>query len=74
MLSCGVTIVYSFFFPPAKRKERGDMALEDVVAKYVLKRDLNSDDEYLNFEVCAVDEDDDDVELPYIRYHSRMRQ
>ena len=74
MLSCGVTIVYSFFFPPAKRKERGDMALEDVVAKYVVKRDLNANDEYLNFEVCAVDEDDDDVDLPYIRYHSRMRQ
>ena len=50
------------------------MALEDVVAKYVVKRDLNANDEYLNFEVCAADEDDDDVDLPYIRYHSRMRQ
>ena len=74
MLSCGVTIVYSFFFPPAKRKERGEMALEDVVSKFVLQRDLDHRDEFINFEVCAVDEDDDDVELPYVRYHSRARK
>jgi ubiquitin-activating enzyme E1 len=70
MLSCGVTIVYSFFFPPAKRKERGEMPLEEIVSKFVLKRDLDARDTYINFEVCAVDEDDDDVDLPYVRYHS----
>ena len=70
MLSCGVTIVYSFFFPPAKRKERGEMPLEEIVSRFVLKRDLDARDTYINFEVCAVDEDDDDVDLPYVRYHS----
>ena len=70
MLSCGVTIVYSFFFPPAKRKERGDMALEDIVSKFVLKRDLDARDTYINFEVCAVDDEDEDVDLPYVRYYS----
>ena len=61
-------------FPPAKRKERGEMAVEDVVSKFVLQRDLDHRDEFINFEVCAVDEDDEDVELPYVRYHSRVRK
>ena len=42
------------------------MALEDIVSKFVLKRDLDARDTYINFEVCAVDDEDEDVDLPYM--------
>ena len=53
MISCGVTIMYSFFFPPKKVAERRDMPLEQVAAQFSLKRDLGPNDRYLTFEVCA---------------------
>ena len=64
-----VSQLFIHFFP-AKRKERGGMSLEEIVSKFVLKRDLDARDAYINFEVCAVDEDDDDVDLPYVRYRT----
>ena len=50
--------------PDAKLSPQGKFV------SFVLKRDLDARDTYINFEVCAVDEDDDDVDLPYVRYHS----
>lgn len=47
-----------------------DMSLEDIVSKWALKRPLEEHDKFLTFEVCAVDEDDEDVDLPYVRYRT----
>ncbi len=68
MISHGVTIIHSFFFPPKKTKERMSMSMEKIVEQFALKRPLVSDDKFLTFEVCAVDEEDEDVDLPYVRY------
>ena len=88
MLSQGVTILHSFFFPPSKVNERKAMKLEDVAAQFSLKRPLTPNDKYLVFEVCACkaddypagsgdddeeeDEDDDDLNLPYVRFKTSM--
>ena len=58
MISSGVTILHSFFFPPKKVNERKSMKLQDVAAQFALKRELTSDDKYLVFEVCACKGDD----------------
>ena len=42
--------------------------MEKIVEQFALKRPLVSDDKFLTFEVCAVDEEDEDVDLPYVRY------
>jgi ubiquitin-activating enzyme E1 len=87
MVSSGVTILHSFFFPPSKVNERKAMKLEDVAAQFALKRPLTSEDKYLVFEICACkgddypkddggddddDDDDDDLNLPYVRFKTSM--
>ena len=66
MLSCANAILYSFYLP---KKERMKMGLRDIVEK-VTKKKVEA--KALQFEVCCVDPDDEDVEVeaPSVRYHN----
>eukprot|EP00123_Amoebidium_parasiticum_P014370 comp22465_c0_seq1/m.33829 comp22465_c0_seq1/g.33829 ORF comp22465_c0_seq1/g.33829 comp22465_c0_seq1/m.33829 type:complete len:1012 (-) comp22465_c0_seq1:171-3206(-) len=67
MVSSGVSMIYSFFMPPAKLKDRMDLPLEDAVAQ-VTKAEVPGHQKALVLEICADDPNGEDVEVPYVRY------
>lgn len=67
MLSQGVGMLYSFFQPKAKRDERMSMKMTEIVRK-VTKREIAPYEHALVFEICCNDENDEDTEVPYVRY------
>jgi ubiquitin-activating enzyme E1 len=71
MMSAGSAVVYSFFANKKKLAERMVMPLSDVV-KEVSKADFLPKQKYINFEICANDENGDDAEVPYVRYQFRF--
>ncbi|KAK2511339.1 ubiquitin-like modifier-activating enzyme 1 [Columba livia] len=70
MLSQGVSMLYSFFMPAAKLRERHDQPMTEIVAR-VSKKKLGRHVRALVFELCCNDDTDNDVEVPYVRYTIR---
>ena len=70
MLSHGVSILHSFFAPKAKAAKRMGMTMFDLVEE-VTKKKIDDTTTFLIFEVCCTDADDEDIDLPYIRFRCR---
>ncbi|TDH70555.1 hypothetical protein CCR75_005484 [Bremia lactucae] len=68
MLSYGVTILYAMYSAKSRSKERMAMKISDLV-RTVTKKSIDKNLKYLILEVCAMDSEGEDVELPYVRYH-----
>ncbi|OWZ23711.1 hypothetical protein PHMEG_0001347 [Phytophthora megakarya] len=71
MLSYGVTILYAMYSQKSRSKERMAMKISDLV-RTVTKKPIDPKLKYLILEVCAMDADGEDVELPYLRYHYKQ--
>ncbi|XP_006140627.1 ubiquitin-like modifier-activating enzyme 1 [Tupaia chinensis] len=67
MLSHGVSMLYSFFMPATKLKERLDQPMTEIVS-HVSKRKLGHHIQALVLELCCNDESGEDIEVPYVRY------
>jgi len=65
MLSSGVSLLYANFFPPAKLKDRMSLKLSELV-EVVSKKPVPSHQKNVIFEICAEDQTEEDVEVPYI--------
>ena len=68
MLSQGVTMLFSFFMPPNRKAERMELPMTEVVRK-VSKRKLEPHVKALVLELCCNDDNDEDVEIPYVKYN-----
>mmetsp|Transcript_47391 Transcript_47391/g.112774 ORF Transcript_47391/g.112774 Transcript_47391/m.112774 type:complete len:1011 (+) Transcript_47391:93-3125(+) len=71
MISCGVSIIYSAFMTSKKKlEERLPMPMSQLVQS-IAKVEIPQSQKYLVLEVCCTDEDDEDVETPYVRMKFR---
>lgn len=68
MLSCGVSMLYSFFMPPAKLKARKNMTMSAIMEE-VSKVPIGDHVKSLVFEICCDDKDGNEVEVPYVCYN-----
>ncbi|CAK9294668.1 unnamed protein product [Gordionus sp. m RMFG-2023] len=67
MLSHGVSMLYSFFTSPEKKKERLTMKMTELVRK-ISKKKIDPWVKALIFELCCNDSSGVDIEIPYIQY------
>lgn len=70
MLSSGVSLLYASFFPKAKLNERLPLKLSKLVES-VSKKQIPEHQKEVIFEIVAEDEEDEDVEVPYIKVKVR---
>jgi len=70
MISSGVSILYSFFTNRKKLQERMPLPMSELVTT-VSKTEFKPTQSYITFEICCNDENDEDVEVPYVRYKFR---
>ena len=69
MLSCGVTLLYNSFFAN-KQINRMNLPLPKLV-EFVSKKPVARYQKDLIFEICADDEEGEDVEVPFVRVDLR---
>eukprot|EP00906_Rhabdomonas_costata_P022806 RCo032857 len=69
IMSCGASIIYSFFGDKAKVAARLRKPVSEVV-KEVSKTEFSAAQKYINMEICCTYEDED-CEVPYVRYRFR---
>jgi len=72
MLSQGYSTIFSFYMPAGKRNERMDLPVSEVVRR-VSNKEIEPHVKALVFEldcsqVARGDEEDEYVEVPYVRY------
>merc|ERR1712228_351283 len=70
MISSGVSILYSFFTNRKKLQERMGLTMSALVQE-VSKIEFKPTQQHITFEICCNDADDEDVEVPYVRYKFR---
>lgn len=68
MVSQGVSMLWSSFVPPKKTADRLGMRMSDLV-EHVSKKPIPPWTKNLLVEVMVNDEDDEDVEVPYVLVH-----
>ncbi|KXS17786.1 ubiquitin-activating enzyme E1 [Gonapodya prolifera JEL478] len=66
MLSCGVSMLFSFFMPKKKLEERKALKISKLV-ETISKKPVPPHVKTLVLELCANDEQGEDVEVPYVR-------
>merc|ERR1719486_350978 len=67
MLSQGVSMLYSFFMPANRLKDRLKMPMSEVVEK-VSNKKIPPHVRCLVFELCCNDDSGEDVEVPFVQY------
>ena len=65
MLSYGNSPLYAAFFKPQKRAELSRLSVEDVVAQVTGQKEHR---QAIVFKVMAQNDDEEDIEVPYIKY------
>jgi ubiquitin-activating enzyme E1 len=66
MISCGVSMLYSFFMPKKKLEERRHLRISQLV-ETITKKPIPPHVKFLVVEMCVNDRDGEDAEVPYVR-------
>jgi ubiquitin-activating enzyme E1 len=67
MLSQNITMLYSFFMSEKKLREREQLPIDKCI-EHIMEEKIGEHIKSLILEAYCVDEDDVEVEVPYIRY------
>lgn len=67
MLSQNITMLFSFFMSEKKLKERESLLIDKCI-EHIMEEKIEPHIKSLILEAYCVDEDDVEVEVPYIRY------
>ncbi|PLN82093.1 ubiquitin-activating enzyme E1 [Aspergillus taichungensis] len=65
MVSSGVSLLYASFYPPSKLKDRLPMPMSKLV-EHISKKPIPDHQKNVIFEVTAEDQNEEDVEIPYV--------